>query len=221
MTTTTVEPAALLPWSAVEQVLDSTGESRHCWCRWWLSTNAEYTALTDDKRRSQAEHDHAAGTPRGLLARRDGEPVGWVSVAPRADYVRLPRTQLIAAGTPDPDFSDPTIWAIVCFTVSPSHRRTGVGRELLTAAIAHAAAGGAARIEAYPIDTDAHPPSRRAPSADDLNTGTLSLFTAAGFREVSRPKPTRPIVQLALDTAADSSRRPTHDSGRRPTHETR
>jgi GNAT superfamily N-acetyltransferase len=195
---TIVEPAALLPWSAVEQVLASTGESGHCWCRWWLTTNAAYSALTDDERRDQARSAHAAGSPRGLLAQRDGAPVGWVSVAPRSDYVRLPRTQLVAAGTPDPDFTDATIWAIVCFTVAPAHRRTGVARHLLAAAIEHAAAGGARRIEAYPIDTDAHPAPRRAPSAGDLTTGSLALFTGAGFVEVGRPKPTRPIVQLAL-----------------------
>lgn len=194
----TVEPAALLPWSALETVLASTGESRHCWCRWWLTTNAEYDALTDDDRRERAHADHATHEPRGLLAHRDGVPVGWVGVAPRADYVRLPRTKLVASGTPHPDFADPTIWSIVCFTVAPAARRTGVARALLTAAIAHATAGGASRIEAYPVDTDAPTASGRPPSSDDLNTGTLSLFTAAGFVEVTRPKPTRPIVQLTL-----------------------
>lgn len=144
----TVEPAALLPWSALETVLASTGESRHCWCRWWLTTNAEYDALTDDERRAQAHDDHASHEPRGLLA-----------------------------------------------------RRTGVARALLTAAIAHATAGGASRIEAYPVDTDAPTASGRPPSSDDLNTGTLRLFTAAGFVEVARPKPTRPIVQLTLADA--------------------
>jgi len=197
----TVEPAAFLPWSALEQVLASTGESRHCWCRWWLTTNAEYSSLTDDERHEQGRSAHAAGEPRGLLARRDGEPVGWVSVAPRSDFARLPRTKLIAAGTPNPDFADPTIWAIVCFTVVPTARRAGVARGLLDAAIAHAAAGGATRIEAYPVDTDAPTASGRRPSSDDLNTGTLGLFTAAGFVEVARPKPTRPIVHLELPGA--------------------
>lgn len=189
----TVEPAALLPWSALEAVLASTGESGRCWCRWWLTTNAAYAAATDDERRDEAAADHAAGHPRGLLARRGGEPVGWVGVAPRADYIRLPRTRLIADGTPDPDFYDPSIWAIVCFAVAPAHRRSGVARALLAAAVEHAAAHGAARIEAYPVDTD--PVHGRAASAGDLNTGTLALFTEAGFAEVARPKPRRPIVQ--------------------------
>lgn len=194
----TVTPATLLPWSAVEHVLDATSESRHCWCRWWLTTNAEYSALSEGQRHDQAEAAHATGDPRGLLALLDGQPVGWVSVAPRREYVRLPRTRLVADGTPDADFTDPTLWAIVCFTVAPAHRRRGVARQLLDAAIAHAAAGGAARIESYPVDTEALASASRATSAGDLNTGTLGLFTAAGFVEVGRAKPARPVVQLVV-----------------------
>jgi GNAT superfamily N-acetyltransferase len=205
MTVDTVEPASVLPWSALEQVLDSTSESRHCWCRWWLTTNAEYSALSDDDRRNTAQAGHAASTLRGLLLRRDGEPVGWVSVAPRHDYIRLPRTKVVADGTPDRDFSDPTIWAIVCFTVAPGHRRTGVARRLVNAAIEHATAGGATRIEAYPIDTDAQLERGRTLRSDDLNTGTLALFTAAGFIEVARPQPTRPIVQRRTTPTAGSA----------------
>lgn len=200
----TVEPAALLPWSALETVLASTGASRHCWCRWWLTTNAEYSALSDDERREHARASHAAAEPRGLLARREGEAIGWVSVAPRPDFVRLPRTKLVAAGTPDPDFSDPTIWSVVCFAVAPADRRTGVARTLLSAAVAEAVAGGAARIEAYPVDTDAAAEAGRRARTDDLNTGTLALFTAAGFVEVGRPTPTRPIVQLEITDATVS-----------------
>ena len=194
--TLSVTPATLLPWSAVEHVLSATAESRHCWCRWWLTTNAEYSAATDEQRYVQAETAHATDDPRGLIALLDGEPVGWVSVAPRSDYLRLPRTRLVAEGSPDADFTDPTIWAIVCFTVAPTHRRSGVARALLAAAIAHAIAGGAARIEAYPIDTDALASAPGPARAGDLNTGTLALFESAGFLEVGRPKPARPIVHF-------------------------
>ncbi|MEN9621313.1 MAG: hypothetical protein RL499_1506 [Actinomycetota bacterium] len=198
--TLTVTPATLLPWNAIERVLSSTAESRHCWCRWWLTTNAEYSTLTDEQRHNQAERAHATDEPRGLIALLDAEPVGWVSVAPRSDYLRLPRTRLVSDGTPDTDFTDPSIWAIVCFTVAPAHRRSGVARELLAEAIAYATAGGARRIEAYPIDTDALAATTGPASAGDLNTGTLALFVSAGFLEVSRPKAARPIVQLVTTT---------------------
>ncbi|MCA1943654.1 MAG: GNAT family N-acetyltransferase, partial [Yonghaparkia sp.] len=79
-----------------------------------------------------------------------------------------------------------------------------VARTLLSAAVAEAVAGGAARIEAYPVDTDAAAEAGRRARTDDLNTGTLALFTAAGFVEVGRPTPTRPIVQLEITGATVS-----------------
>ena len=89
-----VEPATRVPWNAVESVLGSVGAAAHCWCRSWLTTNADYSALDDDARRTATETEHASGTIRGLITSRAGQPVGWVGVGPRADYARLPRTAI-------------------------------------------------------------------------------------------------------------------------------
>ena len=195
MTELIVEPATRVPWNAVESVLGSVGAAAHCWCRWWLTTNADYSALDDDARRTATETEHASGTIRGLVASRAGEPVGWVGVGPRADYARLPRTAIIAGATPVANFAEPGTWSIVCFTVVPGHRRSGVARALLGAAIEHARTAGAQVIEAYPVDTAVG----RAPGPGSLNTGTLALFTGAGFVEVGRAKDSRPVVHLRLD----------------------
>ncbi len=197
-----VEPASNVAWSAVETVLRSVGAANHCWCRWWLTTNADYGSLDDDARRDATEAEHEAGSIRGLVATvpgaSEGSPrqaVGWVGVGPRADYLRLPRTAIIAKATPDADFADPSIWSIVCFTVAPGHRRSGVAAAMLDAAIGYARVSGARAIEAYPVDTSVG----RAPGPGSLNTGTLALFTSAGFAVVGRAKDSRPTVQLPLD----------------------
>lgn len=197
MTELTIQPASRVPWAAVEDVLGSTAESRHCWCRWWVTTNADYSALDDGDRRAATQSDHETGQLRGLVALRDGEPVGWVGVGPRADFVRLPRTKVIAGAVPEADFDVPGIWSVLCFTVSPAHRRTGVARALLTAAVEHARAAGATTVEAYPIDTGTSAGSALPPT--DLNTGTAALFASAGFREVgTRVKSSRPIMQFSV-----------------------
>ena len=47
-------------------------------------------------------------------------------------------------------------------------------------------------LEAYPVD-------KRGRTADDsLWFGTKSMYDAAGFVEVARRKPLRPVVRLAL-----------------------
>ncbi|UYN84484.1 MAG: GNAT family N-acetyltransferase [Microcella sp.] len=202
MTALTIAPAADVPWASVERLFDSTAASRHCSCRWWLTTNAEAAVLDDADRRTASQGDHAARTLRGLIARLGDEPIGWVGAGPRADFVRLSRTKAIAGAVPDSDFGDAGVWSIVCFIVVPDHRGTGVARALLAAAVAHAAAAGAAIVEAYPVDADAqaaNPASTRSTlKPSGLNTGTAALFSDAGFVEVgARVTDARPVMRVS------------------------
>ena len=72
------------------------------------------------------------------------------------------------------------------------HRGHGVARALLQGAIAHARENGATVVEAYPVD-------KAAPSKDDaMWFGAKSMFDDAGFFEVARRKPQRPVVRLGL-----------------------
>jgi GNAT superfamily N-acetyltransferase len=98
-----------------------------------------------------------------------------VSLGPRTDFERIVRSRVI------PKVDDRPVWSIVCFAVSSSARGRGVARALLDAAVAHAAARGAAAVEAYPVaigDGEAiHP--------DAAFTGTLPMFERAGFLVVA------------------------------------
>lgn len=188
--------AAHVPWAAVEQVLGAVGESSHCWCRWWLTPNTEYSARDDIARRAALQSDLARDAPRGLLATVDGAPAGWVGAAPRSDYARIPRTKALAQALPDTDWADDSVWAVVCFTVLPTHRRTGLATALLGAAVETARTAGATAVEGYPIDTAPGLGAKRGPGS--LNTGTLALFERHGFIEVGRAKPDRPVVRLQL-----------------------
>ena len=72
------------------------------------------------------------------------------------------------------------------------HRGQGVARALLEGAIRYARKRKVKLLEAYPVD-------KKGRLADDaLWFGTKSLYDAAGFEEVARRKPTRPVVRLAL-----------------------
>ena len=68
----------------------------------------------------------------GLVAYRDGRAIGWVGLAPRADYGRLASSKVLKP------IDDKPVWSIVCFVVSRGARRQGVGHELLKAAINYA-----------------------------------------------------------------------------------
>ncbi len=128
----------------------------------------------------------AAGRQPGLIAYRDTAPVGWVSLAPRAEFAKLQRSPVMKPVDDEP------VWSIVCFVVPGEHRGQGVARALLQGAIAHAKRQGATLLEAYPVD-------RTARAKDDtLWFGPKSMYDRAGFTEVARRKPARPVVRLAL-----------------------
>jgi GNAT superfamily N-acetyltransferase len=156
-----------------------------------LLTSREFDARRIEGRRELLRAETGRDPSPGLIAYVDGTPAGWVRVGPRTGQPRLSRTRNYA-GSPEP-FADPDVWAVSCFVVRREYRRQGLNAALLTAAVAFAREGGARVVEAYPIDTEA-----KKTSANDLYHGVLSTFAAAGFHEVSRPKPHIAIVQFPV-----------------------
>jgi ribosomal protein S18 acetylase RimI-like enzyme len=128
-----------------------------------------------------------SGKPPGLLGYRGKVPVGWVSLGPREDYAKLRRSPVMKPVDERP------VWSIICFVVPLQYRHQGVARALLEGAIAYARKRGAALLEAYPVDK----PGRS--NDDAMWFGAKSMYDAAGFEEVARRKPNRPIVRIRAD----------------------
>lgn len=191
--TVTILPATAARFDDVEHSLSGGGDGLSCQCQWWTLTNAQFQASGRDERERMLRAQVAAAPSPGLIAYVDGEAAGWVRVGPRTSQPRLSRTRDFAA-TNEP-WDDPSVWAVTCFVVRKEHRGQGLNQKLLDAAIQHARANGARVLEAYPNDTSA----TKRPS-NELYRGILSVFEAAGFREIARPKPERVIVQLELST---------------------
>jgi|GEM_PF-6179635 len=80
--------------------------------------------------------------------------------------------------------------AITCFAVRKSHRHRGVTAFLIRAALQMASAAGGPAVEAFPLDGSV------SPSA--TSTGYLSTFLDAGFTEVSRRSPEKPVVRFVF-----------------------
>ena len=103
---------------------------------------------------------------------------------PRMLYAKLKRSPVMKAVDERP------VWSIVCFVVPSQYRGQGVARALLDGAIGYAKKRGVALLEAYPVDK----PGRS--NDDSMWFGAKSMYDAAGFEEVARRKPTRPIVRI-------------------------
>ncbi|MGH8861499.1 MAG: GNAT family N-acetyltransferase [Jatrophihabitantaceae bacterium] len=189
MANATVKDATPQRWNDVATVMGLKGDPARCWCQFFRETNAEARTSTIESRRASLQAQLDGGPPPGVLVYDGtGVPVGWCAVAPRADYARLARA-VVAAATADED----GLWAITCFVVRVGFRRQGRSGQLLDGAVDLAHRHGARIVEAYPVDVGV-----RSPSNAELYHGPFHLFRRAGFSEVARPKPDRPVMRLVL-----------------------
>ena len=122
----TVTPAELVPDAAIDAVLGAVTEASRCWCRWWILANADYATTDPQSRRAALDGDRAADLSTGLIALRGEDAVGWVGVAPRPRYARLPRTKAITTAAGDTDWADEGVWSILgdhgaAFCISDHH----------------------------------------------------------------------------------------------------
>jgi GNAT superfamily N-acetyltransferase len=108
---------------------------------WWRDRSLEHG---EGKKRGLEGLVRAGQTP-GLVAYENGEPIGWVSIAPREDYAALLRSPQYRPR----DVSDDDVWSIVCFVVDREARGRGIRVALLQAAVEHACRSGATVVEAY------------------------------------------------------------------------
>jgi GNAT superfamily N-acetyltransferase len=130
-----------------------------------------------------------AGKKPGILAFDGKTPVGWCAVAPRESYPSLARSGVLKP------VDDQPVWSIACLFIEKSYRKQGVATALLEAAAGHARAQGVAIIEGYPVE----PKTGQDIPAAFAWTGVPKSFARAGFCEVARRSPTRPIMRLVLD----------------------
>lgn len=158
-----------------------------CWCTWFLRPRAETDAGWGEGNRDFLHARVAAGAPLGLLAVENGEPLGWVALAPRPSYVRLGASPITRSD------GGVETWSVTCFFVHRSARRRGLAAQLLDAAVDHARERGATAVEAFPVDTEG---SRRG--AGDLYHGTRTMFTAAGFTVLDRRGTRRALVRKEI-----------------------
>jgi GNAT superfamily N-acetyltransferase len=164
------------------------GRFRYCSCMRWRMTSTEYKASGKDDRADALAALAAADRPLGVLAYRDGEPVGWCSVAPRESYHGLERYRALQR------IDDTAVWSVVCFFVDAKERRKGVTTGLLQAACRYAIAAGADAVEGYPVE-----PGPRSYTY----MGSPATFAAAGFRDVTPPGRERTVVRYPAPESAD------------------
>ena len=182
-------PLTPATWADLEVLFALPGGSivRGCWCMYYRRTGRVAVGATaGDMNKQQLCALVDGGAEPGLVGYLDGAPVGWISLGPREDYLKLRRSPVMKP------VDDAEVWSVVCTYVAKGHRGKGLQHRLLRAAIDYARDHGVRLLEAYPVDK----PQR---SHDDfMFFGSRSLYERAGFTEVVRRSPTRVVMRRAL-----------------------
>jgi ribosomal protein S18 acetylase RimI-like enzyme len=186
-------PLAIRPltpgrWRDLQRLFEAKGCSipRGCWCMYYRESGRQVVpprSTLAEVRRKRLQALCEQGPPPGLLAYAGREAVGWVTLGPREQFLKLAKSVVMKP------VDDKPVWSIVCFVVRPDYRHRGVATALLRGAMDYAAKRGATLLEAYAVD-------KKDPSHDDwLWHGAKSMYDKAGFVEVARRRPQRPVMR--------------------------
>jgi len=171
-------------WSDLEDLFGPRGASGGCWCMWWRLKRSEYNKKKGAGNKRAFQKIVAAGASSGVLAYVGGKAVGWCAIAPRRDYPVLEQSRILKP------VDDLPVWSVTCFFVPRLYRRQGLTSKLLVAAVELARKQGATAVEGYPQD-----PKDTSMVEAFAWTGFASAFKKAGFKEVARRSPTRPVMR--------------------------
>lgn len=175
-----VFPADEARWDDVVGMFGRAGASNGCWCQYWI-LGAGYHQRERASNRADLLAQISGGMA-GILAFRQGRPVGWARVCERDDLdwliERFSRYRFTGSG----------VLAMPCLYVPPGERGTGVMTALIAGALDWATEHRKV-LQAYPID-----PSVEGATHNRF-TGVLPSFLAAGFTEVGRLAADRPVVE--------------------------
>jgi GNAT superfamily N-acetyltransferase len=175
----------------VADLFGSNGTTRGCWCMYFIASRQDFGAGYRGGNREAFERIVAdSPVPFGLLAYREGRPVGWCAAGPRSRYPRVigPRAKILAKRDPA---EDDDVWLVPCFFVRVGERGQGIVSALLDAAVGLAREYGATAVEGFPRSAG------QPPSPDDF-VGREETFAGCGFRSVDTPTPRRTVMRRSL-----------------------
>lgn len=181
------QPATPSRWADIEKLFGERGACAGCWCMVWRRNSRDYTSGKGAGNKRAFKKVVTSGERPGVIAYDGKEPIGWCAVAPRTVYIRLEGSRVLKP------VDDKPVWSVSCFFVLRPYRRKGVSVRLLRAATEFAKKRGAKIVEGYPVE----PTMEKFPDAFAW-TGIPATFHKAGFKEVARRSPTRPVMRRVV-----------------------
>ena len=182
-----LEPLTPSNWNAFEILMGEKGGCGNCWCMYFRLPYKTFQENKPDGNKRMMKQLVNKGLPQGLIASVDKQPVGWIAMAPRADYLRLGNSRVFKP------LDDKPVWSITCFFIKKEFRHQGLSQQLIKGAVDFAKKKKIKTLEAYP----AIPYAEKVPHPF-LWVGVLSSFLNNGFKIVRQHSKSRAMVRLEL-----------------------
>lgn len=172
-----------------EDLFLSSPATAGCFCMWFLIPVRDYHAGGGEQnRRLFRDLVDRDSLPVGLLAYREGQPVGWCAAGPQSRYARAIRTPTLRGRGGS---RDDNVWLVPCFYIREDARHAGITGTLLQGAVSLARERNASAIEGFPFADGAR-------KSRDAMVGSESVFAACGFSVAARPSQARVVMHLDL-----------------------
>ena len=174
-------------WKKFETVMGEKGGCGNCWCMYFRLSYKDFQENKPHGNKKMMKKLVNKGLPQGLIASINDEPVGWIAIAPREDYLKLENARVFKR------MDDKPVWSITCFFIKKQFRHMGLSKQLIKGAIEFAKKKKIKTLEAYP----AIPYAEKVPHPF-LWVGVLSSFLKNGFKIVQQNSKSRAMVRLDL-----------------------
>jgi len=174
-------------WKDFTKLFGEKGACAGCWCMYWRLSSSQWKKHQGVGNKKEMKKLIYSNSSPGILAYDGDEPVGWCSISPRKDFIRLENSRILKP------VDEKSVWSIVCFFIDKNYRKKGVSVELIQAAKKYVISCKGKIIEGYPVA----PKDGKYPDTFAY-TGLANAFKEAGFKEVIRRSETRPIMRFYL-----------------------
>ena len=171
-------------WNDFEKLFGERGACGGCWCMYWRLRNKDFESQKGIGNKKAMKKLVGEKEQIGIIMYLNNNPIGWCSVAPREDFIRLENSKILKP------VDDKFVWAIVCLFIDKKQRRKDYSVELLKAVIEIMNKKDVKILEGYP-----HEPKNNNMPDVFAWTGISSAFVSANFKEVTRRSEKRPIMR--------------------------
>lgn len=173
----TTRPLGADTWADFASLVEANnGVWGGCWCMGFHPEGVGGDRTPEQNREAKQQHVRN-GTVHQVLVYLGEECVGWCQYGPPAELptIKNPRAY-------DQGLTEPPDWRIGCIFTGKGHRREGVARAAVAAALDAIEEAGGGLVEAYPEQVEGRDPQR----GSYFHTGPETLFEEFGFERDRR-----------------------------------